>query len=182
MAACSASKPSSAFVREGACSQRSCSRASGREPDAEVVRLGMSCPPLSPRLRKRPNSSLQARAVPGSNPVASGSLTGLDCVTLVILLRQHLSRNEQFGGGPTDDSCTLGPRCQLQQPSAQLHATSRCSRLLHAKRTACREQLVCALAPRVGHLVCRLAPSTCSRLALFCRSVPFLSWTPSRTR
>ena len=41
---------------------------------------------------------------------ASGSLTGLDCATLVILLRQHLSLNEQFGGGPTDDTCTLGTR------------------------------------------------------------------------
>ena len=41
---------------------------------------------------------------------ASGSLTGLDCATLVILLRQHLSLNELFGGGPTDDTCTLGTR------------------------------------------------------------------------
>ena len=43
---------------------------------------------------------------------ASGSLTGFDCAILVILLRQHLSLNEQFGGGPTDDTCTPGTRWQ----------------------------------------------------------------------
>lgn len=67
--ACSAMKPSSALVREAACSQRSCGRTSGRDPDAKVVGLGMSSPPLSTRLLKRPNGSLQARAVPGSDPV-----------------------------------------------------------------------------------------------------------------
>src|SRR2546428_30378 len=30
--------------------------------------------------------------------------------TLIILLRQHLSLNDQFGGGPTDDTCDRGTR------------------------------------------------------------------------
>jgi hypothetical protein len=47
--------------------------------------------------------------------VASGSPKGFDCSTLVILLGQHLSLNEQLGGGPTNDSC-ISECCSQPQP------------------------------------------------------------------
>ncbi len=42
--------------------------------------------------------------------------------TLVILLRQLLSLNDPFGGGPTDDTCDLGTRWP---PAAAERPTSR---------------------------------------------------------
>jgi hypothetical protein len=117
-AACSASKLPAVTAREVEHAMRLCSHASETDPDVTVVAPGISSTPLNTRalctrMLKRPNGSLQARAVPGSDPVASGSPTGLDCTTLVILLRQHLSLNEQLGGGPTGRQLYSGrPRCQ----------------------------------------------------------------------
>ncbi len=41
---------------------------------------------------------------------------------MVILLRQHLSLNKPFGGGPIDDTCDPGTRWP---PAAAEHPTSR---------------------------------------------------------
>ncbi len=53
--------------------------------------------------------------------------------TLAILLRQHLSLNDQFGGDPTDDTSALGTR---KPPAAAERPTLRHTldlKLLHAK-------------------------------------------------
>jgi hypothetical protein len=124
----SALKLRSAPARDVAYSQRSCSHESERDPDATVVIPGISSPPLNTRvlctrLFERPNGSSQAQPLSQALIQFCQRLTDEPRLcTLVILLRQHLSLNDPFGGGPTDDTSALGTRWT---PAVAEYPTSR---------------------------------------------------------
>jgi hypothetical protein len=92
--------------------------------------------------------------------------------TLDILLRQHLSLNDPFGGGPIDDTCDAGVRWP---PAAAECPTSRhiLDHNVPPRKTDCvlRPSGVRAR-PKVDPLTYRVAPSSRSIMALFFRSVP----------
>jgi hypothetical protein len=112
----SALKLPSAPAPDVAYSQRSCGRGSERNPDATVLVPGMSSPPLNTRVQctrlfEQPNGSSQGSPLPQALIQFCQRLTNEPRLcTLIILLRQHLSLNDQFGGGPADDTCDRGTR------------------------------------------------------------------------